>query len=102
MPEGSRLGAQKAASAFTPLHAVNPQGGLVPMTVVTIQRVMQPVLRAASAADEAAPGPRGESVEALRVSALLSLSPVSHTQKRGEKAGLALFSSVTGTTGKLF
>lgn len=39
------LGAQKAMSAFTPLHAVHPDGGLVAMTVCTIQRIMKPVVR---------------------------------------------------------
>ena len=71
MPADSKLGAQKAASAITPLHAVHPQGGLVPMTVCTIQRVMKPVVRPPEGPAEAA----GIGDDALRVQSWPYLLP---------------------------
>ena len=42
MPAGTKLGALKPMSSVTPLHAVHALGGVVPLTVVTLQRVMKP------------------------------------------------------------
>lgn len=44
MPFGAKLGLQRSPGSFTPLHLVHPGGGLVPQTVLLVQRRHPPLL----------------------------------------------------------
>ena len=74
-----KLGRQKLQSGITPLHAVHSLGGMVPLTIVTVQRIMKPV----------APGTAGKdrppvSLEELQVCSQAQLLSTRHSAARCE------------------